>query len=372
MMMRIRLLLTMLLFASQSFAAPGAHGPDGEHISSDSASHKGALGRQADGSVIMPMPDQVMLDIRTRFVTPEQVSASVRLAGVVRAHAQGHAVIQPGSDGRLQAGKDGIPLSGKKVSAGEVLGYISYQDSAYELASQTSELLSIRHQIAQTKRDVRRLQEMGELASQQAVEQLQTQLKSLIEQETQLSQGLEQPQILIAPISGVLINHQVSNGQWVEAGTTLFEIIAPDKRRIEALTNDSSLVQQLSSAEIEGHGQLELSYMGHSPRLSSGMITLHFESISDEDQTSPLLIDQPVTLLAQRQQQIEGIVLPAEAIVRSGANLPIVWIKVSAQRFMPQVVSYQDIGGSRVVITKGLGADNRVVVSGTSLLNQVR
>lgn len=371
-MIRVLLLVLSVFYINIGLAAPGAHGPDGEHLSNEPATGNSQLGRQADGSVILPMPDQVMLDIRTRFVTTETVKARAKLSAVVRPHAQGHAVIQPSSDGRLQATDEGVPLSGTRVSAGEILGSISYQDSAYEQASQTGELLSIRNEIVQTRRDVKRLQEMGELASQQALEQLQTRLKSLSEQEVQLSKGLEQPQQLVAPISGLLINHQVSNGQWVEAGTTLFEIVAANMRQIDAVTHDASLLRQLSTAVIADRPEMELTYMGYSPRLLAGMITLHFEYRDEREIAEPLMIGQPVTLLAAMENEINGIVLPAGSVVMNSANLPIVWIKVSARRFMSQVVEYQQLGAGKVVITKGLGADNRVVVAGTSLLNQVR
>jgi hypothetical protein len=58
--------------------------------------------------------------------------------------------------------------------------------------------------------------------------------------------------------------------------------------------------------------------------------------------------------------------------VLSANNLPQVWIKLSAERFLPQIVEYEELEPGFVVITKGLGTDNRVVVEGSSLLNQVR
>ena len=56
----------------------------------------------------------------------------------------------------------------------------------------------------------------------------------------------------------------------------------------------------------------------------------------------------------------------------SANNLPQVWIKLSAEQFLPQIVEYEELDPGVVMITNGLGADNRVVVEGSSLLNQVR
>ena len=66
------------------------------------------------------------------------------------------------------------------------------------------------------------------------------------------------------------------------------------------------------------------------------------------------------------------IALPSEAVVRNAANEPVVWVKANAQRFVPQVVAVTPLDAHRVVVTQGLAADNRVVVLGAPLINQIR
>ena len=57
--MFIRLCVTgMLLSIANAYAAPGAHGPNGEHLAEAEPVRANALGRQADGSVQMPMAQQ--------------------------------------------------------------------------------------------------------------------------------------------------------------------------------------------------------------------------------------------------------------------------------------------------------------------------
>ena len=62
----------------------------------------------------------------------------------------------------------------------------------------------------------------------------------------------------------------------------------------------------------------------------------------------------------------------AQAVVRNATNEPIVWIKSGAERFIAQPVRLQALDASTVVITQGLGADNRVVVQGAALIAQIR
>lgn len=370
--MRALIVLFICLSALSAIASPGAHGPNGEHLTDTANKSSSGLGRQADGSVLMPMQNQALLGITTQFVTNQRVKGSIALAGVVQAHPEGQALIQPSSDGRFEAPDSGVLATGEAVTAGQILGYVRYQDTAFELASQTSQLLAVRSQIVQAKRDVKRLRDLGELASKQTLEQLETSLKILIEQEEVLQRGLEKPEPLIAPISGILINHQARRGRWVEAGTTLFEVVTSNLRQVEALTNDYSILPQLNTAKIKEFSEFDLQYRGYAPQLNAGMVTIHFSLEAPADSASSLLIDQAITVLAELESNLEGIVLPSDAIVTNSANLPIVWIKVSAERFLPQIVQYQEISPNKVLITQGLGADNRVVIAGTSLLNQVR
>jgi hypothetical protein len=58
--------------------------------------------------------------------------------------------------------------------------------------------------------------------------------------------------------------------------------------------------------------------------------------------------------------------------VSNNSNEPIVWIKSGAERYIPQPVQYRELDASTVIVIQGLGADNRVVVQGASLIAQIR
>lgn len=364
-------LLSVSLISATLLASPGAHGPNGEHLDQNSSKGNGELGRQADGSVLMPMKHQALLNIRTQFAVTTTASKHVQLHGIVKPHPDGYAIIQPSSDGRLDAPEQGMYTSGTWVKAGDVLGHIRYQYTAFDLASQTSELVAVRNQIAQTNRDVQRLKNLGDLASKQELEQLETQLTIFKQQESVLKQGLETSEALIAPIDGLLVNNSVSKGQWVEAGKTLFEIVSPSKFVVEATTSNANLLSKLSTAKITQLPKVTLNYTGSSPELVNGLIHANFELLNS-DESLNIQINKPVTLQAPVNETVEGILLPAKAVVLSANNLPQVWIKLSAERFLPQLVEYEELEPGVVVITNGLGADNRVVVESSSLLNQVR
>ncbi|KZN56923.1 hypothetical protein N474_09895 [Pseudoalteromonas luteoviolacea CPMOR-2] len=371
MKLRNFLALSLSICSLYTIASPGAHGPNGEHLEQSSNKAIDTLGRQSDGSVVLPMKHQALLSITTLFATETSAPRHTQLDAVVKPHPDGYAKIQSSSDGRLDAPPAGIRPSGSKVKAGDILGLIRYQDTAYELASQTSELIAIRNRIAQTQRDVARLKTLGDLASKQTLEQLETELLSLEQQAKTLQQGLERPEYLVAPISGMLINRDASRGQWVEAGEPIFEIISNKQLLIEASTSDTQLSSQLVTAKVVQSPNVSLNYIGHAPRQVNGLIHMNFE-LADNTENSGLFINQNISLRVQVNEQHKGIVLPADAIVLSRNNLPQVWIKLSAERFLPQLVQYEPLQPGFVLITSGLGADNRVVIEGASLLNQVR
>ena len=103
------------------------------------------------------------------------------------------------------------------------------------------------------------------------------------------------------------------------------------------------------------------------------MLPLTFTVRADKPGTAlPLAIGQPVTVIVALDERIKGMVLPAQAVVRNPANEPIVWIKSGAERFIPQPVQFRALDAQTVVVTQGLGADNRVVVQGAPLIAQIR
>jgi hypothetical protein len=106
--------------------------------------------------------------------------------------------------------------------------------------------------------------------------------------------------------------------------------------------------------------------------LQDGMVPLTFRAQAQGADAPALAVGQPVTVIARLKDEIEGIVLPAAAVVRNPSNEPVVWIKTGAERYTPQPVELRALDASTVVVTKGLAPDNRVVVRGAALINQVR
>jgi membrane fusion protein, heavy metal efflux system len=182
--------------------------------------------------------------------------------------------------------------------------------------------------------------------------------------------SLSTREALVAPVSGVIARTEALRGQVVEARDVLFEVVDPTRVLVEATTADPALVGRIASATLRGAADLRLQLVGAARSLREGVLPLTFRAQGPG--AALVAVGQPVTVVAQLREQARGMVLPARAIVRSPANEPVVWIKVSAERFVPQPVQYRSLDAQTVLVTQGLAPDNRVAVQGAALLAQIR
>jgi membrane fusion protein, heavy metal efflux system len=69
---------------------------------------------------------------------------------------------------------------------------------------------------------------------------------------------------------------------------------------------------------------------------------------------------------------VQGLAVPAAALMKNPSNQTIVWVKQAPERFVPRVVTVQPLDGATVAVTAGLVTGDRVVTLGATLVNQVR
>ena len=194
--------------------------------------------------------------------------------------------------------------------------------------------------------------------------------RALIEQERSINAGISAREALRAPVDGVVARADVIIGQVVEPRDILFEIIDPTRLMVEASVADPALPGRISGAALKQAETAKLTLVGAGAALREGRLPLHFAVHGSE--RLPLAVGQPVSLIVQLNEEIKGVVLPAQAVVRNPSNEFVVWIKSGAQRFIPQPVQFRTLDAQRVVVTHGLGVDNRVVTEGASLVTQIR
>jgi len=365
-------LLIALLACGPAWSAPGAHGPGGEHLDAPStAASPNGLMRLPDGSVNVPVLAQRRMEIRTLLAVETEAAFTLELPGRVLMDPNAGGRVQTVVGGKVEPGPAGLPVAGQAVRKGEVLALVAHHVDPVTVAAQQAQLAELRSARLIAEQRVQRLSGLEGTVPRKEIDAARAELDGLIAREHAIGGSLGAKERLVAPISGVVARADVVAGQVVEGKDLLFEIVDPARVLVEASTADAALGAQLSSATLVGIDGVKLQYLGAARALRDGMLPLSFRATAASG-TLPLAIGQPVTVLAARKDKLKGFVLPAEAITRNPANEPVVWIKSGAERYIPQPVRYRPLDAKQVVVTHGLGVDNRVVVQGASLIAQIR
>lgn len=366
--------ITLASWHSAALAAPGAHGPNGEHLDAPAGPPSGsALARLPDGSVNVPKIAQRRMAIRTVLAPESEAAMTTELPGRVIMDPNAGGRVQAVHGGKLEAGPKGLPVAGQRVSKGEVLAYVRHHAEPYALGAQQAQLVDLQAQRKLAEQRVIRLDSLEGTVPRKDIEGAREEAASLKEREARIAQSLNAREVLSSPADGVVARVDAVLGQVLEARDIVFEVVDPRRVLVEATTADATLSDHVSTATLQGIEGVQLNLIGAARMLRDGVLPLTFSARPQKSQTTlPLAVGQPVTVLAQTRQRIKGIVLPAQAVVRTPSNEPSVWIKSGPERFIPQPIQYRFLDARTVVVTQGLSPDNRVVVQGAPLIAQIR
>ena len=376
-----RVLFLLLLGAALAAqAGPGAHGPNGEHLDAPGApAATGGLARLPDGSVNVPKAAQRRMGVRTLLAPQTQAAATLELPGRVTINPNAGGRVQPMHGGRIEAGPQGLPVAGQRVRRGQVLAYVRHHADPSTRSALQAQLAELRAQRQVADARATRLEGLEGSVARKDIEAARAEAQGLAERERTLAVGLVAREALVAPVDGVVARAEAIVGQVVEARDLLFEIVDPTRLLVEATTADPTLARRIGGASLAGEPGAQLRLLGAAQALRDGVLPLLFAvERARQSGTTPraaapaLALGQPVTVVVRLSERIDGIVLPASAVVRGVANEQVVWIKSGAERFIAQPVQVRPLDASTVVVTQGLGADNRVVVQGASLIAQIR
>ncbi len=355
-----------ILFTTVIHAGPG-------HDHGDAAPVGNANGpqRQADGSVFLPKPAQRQLSVRTTTMVAAELSRTTELAGKVMMDANAGGKVQPMIAGRIEAGPKGLPNPGQAVRKGEVLAYVVPSSGQIERSNQAAQIAELRATKLLAEKKLARQKELADTIPRKEIESTESEISSLNGRLNALGIGLNNRDVLIAPISGVIAQSNVASGQVVDAREVLFEIVDPTRLRIEALTFEPSLAADIASASIAiGDKQVPLTFVGATRMLREQALPLVFKA--NDATLSALAVNQPMRVFVQSKTKLTGIAVAASSIMKNPSNQSIVWVKSAPEKFEPRVVTIEPLDGVYVAVTSGLKPGNRVVVSGATLINQLR
>lgn len=364
-------LLALFGAARTVSAAPGAHGPDGQHLDAPAAGPSAAgLARLPDGSVQVPKLAQRRMGIRTSMPQAGEHPLAVELNGTVAIDPNAGGRLQAGHPGWIEAPARGFPVLGQRVSKGQVLAVLRHKHEPFDIGNQQAQFANLEANLKLARQRLQRLESLRDSIPRKDIDAARAEVQSLSGQRAAVAASLHRTDALRAPVGGIVASANAIAGQFVEGTDVLYEIVDSARLLVEAQSADASLATRIRDGALANVDGGALQFVGAGRSLRNGAVPLTFRLA--DGAAVPLAVGQPVTVLARLTDTVKGIALPSEAVVRGPNNETIVWIKSGTQRFIAQPVQARALDARRVVVVQGLSPENRVVVQGAAWINQVR
>ena len=327
--------------------------------------------RLDDGTIFVPKASQRLLTIRTQVTEAGEAAAAVRMVGNLVPDPNASGRVQPSQTGRLEPGERGFPTLGQRVERGQILAYVTPTYTAAERGGLIQNAAELDAQITILEARVRRLTALRGTVAEREIQDAQAELAGARQRRTAIQPALSGREPLVAPVSGIVSTVRGAVGQLVDSTVTVFDIVDPSRLWVEALAFDRTAVDRVvgASATLADGRVLDLAFVGRGLTVRQQAIPVNFR-VENPPADAPIGASVLVTLRTARA--VQGLVLPADAVVRSAEGPPVVFEHATAERFAPRQVRVQPLDGTRVVVTAGLEPGRRVVVQGAGLIAQVR
>lgn len=350
------------------------------HEGHDHAEQSKALAATGDtaqrlpgGQVFVPKPMQRILDVRTTVAKPETAAKAVVLIGRVITNPNRSGLVQSINGGRVVAPAQGLPRLGQSVRKSEVLATIEAPLPIADRTTISERSGEIEQMIAVAETKLRRLRGLAErgVTPQTQVVDAETELDGLRRRREIIREVRVTPEVLHAPVDGVIAAARIVAGQVVQAQDVLFQIVDPANLWVEAYVYgdfDPSTLREATAAGADGK-PMKVEFQGFSRALQQQATVVQF---AIADPPGSIRVGQPITVTAKRNDSITGVIVSRDAVVRGGNGEPIVWRHVEPERFEARPVRTEPFDAASVVIAAGVGDGDRIVIRGAELINQIR
>lgn len=329
--------------------------------------------RLPDGKVFMPKRTQRILDIRTLVAKPVTLPKSIVLIGRVTTNPNYSGLVQSINGGRVTAPELGLPRIGQAVSKGDVLALVEPPMAMADRTTISDRMGELEQIIAVDEAKLRRLRSMAErqVVPQSLVAETEAELEGLYRRRRLIRDTRVAPEVLRAPLDGVLALSHVVVGQVVQAQDVLFQIVDPKMLWVEAYdyagVNPAKLGQ--ATAVADDNTAMKLSFEGWSRILLQQATVLQFAIVNPPPS---IRVGQPVTVTAQQSETTTGIVIDRDAVVRGNNGETIVWRHADPELFEARTVRTQPFDATHTLIEAELDTGERIVNRGAEMINQIR
>jgi len=325
--------------------------------------------RLPDGSVFVPKPTQRILEIRTLQIAVADHPRTISLPGRIIPDPDASGVVVAAVNGRLIAPAGGFPKLGARVNANDVLARVEPSLQAIDVSDVQQRAGELDQQIAIVRRRVERLTALKDVVAKSQTEEAQMELAGLLDRRRRLEASRRSPDVLTAPVSGVIAASNAVPGLIATTNAVIFQIADPERMWVEALSYDVLPAIVSASGRLPDGRSVELAWRGSGLAGARLAAPVHF-AVTGE--TTALRMGQLITVLAETGERRQGLAVPRASLLRGANGQSQVWEHVSPERFEPRLVRSEPLDGERVLLLAGVEPGARVVTQGTELLNQIR
>jgi cobalt-zinc-cadmium efflux system membrane fusion protein len=347
-----------------------------------------------DGAVHLTAEQIKTNNIRTTEAVEEEISPTIVAIGRIKARSGAESQVFAPFPGRIVAGPDGIPRLGATVRAGQLLADIEQIFAASERVQFKTASLQLQSEIEQARQEVelrqkelarsRSLYDGGAIAlkefqtSESNLKQAQAKLEGAQRAKGEYDQaagqeGDQRRTPIRAPISGTIVSIDLVPGQQVEPSKNLMTIVDTTTVWAEVAVHEGDLpqVRHASTAGIVLSSDPSRVYQGGLANVGIAVdpqnrtIPVTF-AIPNPDQS--LKIEMAVEARIPTGVPQKTVVIPTAAIL-SEQGIASVFIEGQPGVFQRRVVTTGTRRDSRIAITQGLSAGERVVSLGAQSLN---
>jgi len=177
---------------------------------------------------------------------------------------------------------------------------------------------------------------------------------------------------IYTPLSGIVIEKMVQQGQYVNTGEVLFNIADLSKVwvEIDVFENEVPYVRVGQQVEIRSaiehgaafNGRISFVYPFHDPKTHT--VKARVEMPNPKHMLKPDMFVNAII----KVPLAKGIVVPVTAVIDTGKR-QLVWVEVSPGMFEPREVQAGERIDDKVQILSGIKAGDKVAVSGSYLID---
>jgi Cu(I)/Ag(I) efflux system membrane fusion protein len=177
---------------------------------------------------------------------------------------------------------------------------------------------------------------------------------------------------IYTPLSGVVIEKMVQQGQYVNTGEVLFNIADLSKVwvEIDVFENEVPYVRVGQQVEIRSSAEHKVSFYGtisfvypfHDPKTHT--VKARVEMANPGMKLKPDMFVNAII----RVPLVKGIIIPVTAVIDTGKR-QVVWVETSTGMFEPRDVQVGERVDEKVQILSGLKSGDKVAVSGGYLID---